>query len=103
MKMASSLKCLVANTQFSVAFCQLVAISDPVHSFPQKIWGSLFSSFGVLGVLGGLCFQDTLLWECKVITIRAKLSSRAVNIFELRRAVFMHLSAVYFEMCVSFF
>ena len=37
---------------------------------PKKYGGSLFSRFGVLGVLGGLCFQDTLAtWmKCETLT-----------------------------------
>ena len=59
---------------------QLVAISDPGLTPPQKIWGSLFSSFGVLGilgVLGGLCFQDTPIkhWEKLACTLSKFVAS----------------------------
>ena len=52
----SNLRILVTNAQLSFAD-RLVVISEA-----PKIWGSLFSSFGVLwGLWGlkGLCFQDT--------------------------------------------
>ena len=51
----SSLKVLVANAQLSVALATKLVVS----SEPPKIWGSLFSRFGVLWGLRGLCFKDT--------------------------------------------
>ena len=77
--MATSLKVLVASTQFSGAAILDPGLTPPPSPPPPKknICGSLFSSFGVLGVLrvlevlrvlrvlrvlgvlGDLCFQHT--------------------------------------------
>ena len=56
-----SLKILVTNVQLSVTFATGWA--------PKNMGGSLFSSFGVLGGLRGLCFQDTRRNQISRITV----------------------------------
>ena len=93
--MATSLKVLVASTQFSGALAtswlQFRTLDSLPPPPPKKYGGSLFSSFGVLGVLGGLCFQDT---RTKV-TIDGEVLCNTVNVrISKARGAFTSLKSI---------